>query len=273
MNTRLIETDISVAPLVPNTAPVMPQTYDEQPTICYPTSIFSDWPDYQEGAMRDKGTVYFGSLYHLGTYHDDIKIKGEASVYIGRVLWPQRVARGYTIWSYEINMAFWAGIIDQKRSLLLLTDIKQYPKKNGEKSGTISELLWLQDNEYTFAPNPNDPMTTYCYPPKDASTPSVIIDYRFVNSNDSLNRVRKLRDEVLDKRKHQFGHQLSKNTLYKKRDHRRPSSYNNTRGKIQKNRFNNARLATTSFWNNPQRKQPQPRASNKITLRMPDKSG
>lgn len=53
-------------------------------------------------------------------------------------------------WTYEKNMAFWKGVIETKRPLVLCSPYNQYG--NDKSKTTIHELLWLNDNGYIFEP-------------------------------------------------------------------------------------------------------------------------
>jgi hypothetical protein len=77
-------------------------------------------------------------------------------------------------WSYEKNMAFWAGVIDKNRPLILLTDIAFFGNDIG---GTHSEILWLKNNGYTFKPNFDNPNLTDAVPPIYPNTQKTICDY------------------------------------------------------------------------------------------------
>lgn len=52
-------------------------------------------------------------------------------------------------WSYEKNMAFWAGVIEKRRPLVLCSPYHMYHQASNT---TIHEMLWLHDNGYTFEP-------------------------------------------------------------------------------------------------------------------------
>ena len=167
------------------------------------TSAFSSHTDYIE-AKNGSGYVYFGTKKQkprkgisynesLKPFYDDIDKHGENSEYIGRVLYPER--RGEK-WTYEKNKAFWAGIIDSERSLVLVTDIMHY----NYPTGTVDELLWLEDNGYRFYPNPDNHLQTIAIP---HVPPSKEINDYFCgngsegNKNEMLDRLRNIKDHVL----------------------------------------------------------------------------
>ncbi len=52
-------------------------------------------------------------------------------------------------WSYEKNMAFWAGVVEKGRPLVLCSPYHNYSEASNT---TIHEMLWLYDNGYTFEP-------------------------------------------------------------------------------------------------------------------------
>lgn len=52
-------------------------------------------------------------------------------------------------WSYEKNMAFWAGAIEKRKPLVLCSPYFMYENVSNT---TIHEMLWLHDNGYTFEP-------------------------------------------------------------------------------------------------------------------------
>jgi hypothetical protein len=166
-----------------------------------PTSDFQHLPDYQEAALgKLKGPVYFGTRTHcdkynrlrysralarnltaadsLQQYYDDVDANGTHSSYFGRILYPERInhrgSRADAVeWNYEKNKAFWAGIIDLQQNLTLITDIRHYDFL----TGTVDELLWLEDNGYMFAPDPVNPTHTLAQSPIAPPPQPTIRDY------------------------------------------------------------------------------------------------
>ena len=135
-----------------------------------PTSAFQDFIDYKE-AKSTPTVCYFGSSSYLplSDYKKDVLTYKSTSKYYNRILCPE--ARG-EVWSYEINQAFWAGLIDCGRPLLLVTDINHYC---GPKN-TVNEILWLKDNGYIFLPHPTN-FTTWVIPPQNFNLKREIKNY------------------------------------------------------------------------------------------------
>lgn len=115
-------------------------------------------------------------------------------------------------WDYEKNKAFWAGAMDKNRQFILLTDFDSYPgydKKTGNRNkitGTMDEILWLQDNGYNFYPNPANPIQTLCDPPEHPRIERIIKNYRngYDNGEDCtiqmLDRIKDIKDDILKSR-------------------------------------------------------------------------
>jgi hypothetical protein len=130
---------------------------------------FSQLPGYQE-AKHGKGRVHIGRRQHLYRYWQDVMTHGHQSQYLGSVLCPE--FRG-EIWNYEENKAFLAGVIEAGREVVLESDISTEfgAIRNGY---TGDELLWLQDNGYIFAPDPENPSLTIAIPPAVRTSVSIV---------------------------------------------------------------------------------------------------
>jgi len=171
-----------------------------------PTSFYKNMEDYKEaveGKRRAHGPVFFGSLRTLVHYRDDIKQNNGQSKFYGRVLYPESPHRSdENGWSYDKNKAFWAGIIDTQQSLILVTDIKFYNRL----TGTVDELLWLEDNGYTFTPHPRNPNMTLATPPPAPRENAYIMDYKNGRGEDCDNmhhliaRFKNIKKLILGKR-------------------------------------------------------------------------
>lgn len=168
----------------------------ESRVISYQTDHYKEVVDYKE-ATSTGDFVYFGSRYDLNKFYSDIDLNLESSKYLGCVLYPERKSREDNIWTYEKNMAFWAGIIDRKRSLKLFTPIQNYPNKQNEVSGTISEILWLTDNGYTLKPCTSNRRITLFYPPSVQPIEKTIVDYSIINKDEVLQRFNKIKASYL----------------------------------------------------------------------------
>jgi len=201
----------------------------------YPTSYFVNYTDYQEGSLRENGDVLFGSIHHLEPYGADLIKNGRSSFYYGRVLCPERKDRQFTPWDYYKNMAFWAGLIDHKRSLLLITDIAQYPNSRNQLSGTLSEIFWLLDNGYAYQPDPDKPQFTYFYPDQSILNPK-LIDYTTANKEDCLKRMEKIRDAVFSLRNQEIIDSSEKRfVFFSDQDSQYNDSYKNNNLKKEEN--------------------------------------
>lgn len=143
-----------------------------------PTSYFQGSDDYKE-AQSTQAVCYFGSSKFppILEYRKDVEKNKTTSAYYGRILYPE--ARGGK-WSYEVNQAFWAGLIDCGRPLLLVTDINHYNKP----TYTVNEILWLNDNGYIFLPDPTT-SCTWAIPPESSKSEREIKDYNNGDGTDS----------------------------------------------------------------------------------------
>jgi hypothetical protein len=182
------------------------------------TSEFSNHPDYIE-SRSNPWAVYFGMIgpkyskvlgrdilpeETLQKFHNDINWRRESSEYIGRVFYPERRIPNYK-YNYEDNKAFWAGVIDSGKTLVLVTDIMHYTFP----TGTVDELLWLKDSGYIFEPDPNSEnyLQTIARPnPALFQLGKEIKDYRNGkgrdgNKKEMLARLDKIKDAVREQRK------------------------------------------------------------------------
>lgn len=164
--------------------------------------------DYQEAANNSHlGAVYMGSLQDIGYMGQDIEQNKQSSCHYGRVFCPERPDRPdygpINNWSYEKNMAFFAGVIASKRPVVLMTDIDLYGHR--KTGATTHELLWLNDNGYTFKPDPSNPKQTLAIPPNQTSSHPMMFHYqdqdrREFDLRSMLNRIRAIKDDVLKQR-------------------------------------------------------------------------
>jgi len=131
------------------------------------TSEFKGLPDYQEAFQNaDKEYVFIGHPDDLEEYKQDIYYNQEASQYFGCALLPERRQEE---WNYEKNKAFFAGAIDAKRSMLLISNIEHF-KVGGT---TVDELFWLQDNGYEFRLLQENPLQTLAIPTNVSDNPQI----------------------------------------------------------------------------------------------------
>ena len=141
---------------------------------------------YSLAANSPAPMFYFGTRNYsisvftdFGKYAKDVEIKGKLSKYYGSLLMPE--AENDT-WTYEINQAFFAGIIASGKPLLLMSDIDMYLKPCGN---TVDEILWLVDNGFVFFAL-NDDTHTLAIPQKEK--PSLkIASYKSKNNKDNFN--------------------------------------------------------------------------------------
>jgi len=127
------------------------------------TKSLREYEDYNEGKMWEKGSVFIGTTEALGRHRNDVDIHHKESAYYGRILRPE--AREQGEWTYEANQAFFLGVIESRREVTLLSDLADDPYEQLCWGYTCDELFWLQDNRYTFAPNPANPLQTIATPP------------------------------------------------------------------------------------------------------------
>lgn len=202
----------------------------------FKTEDFKGEIDYEEGnsikpedKKDERGPVYFGVRNRknpgrdsikkcrilnrelkenevLTTYYKDLEKSEKNSRYYGRVFYPERRddGDGKEIWTYKKNRAFWAGAIDAKKEFVLVTPIEHY--QDGFISGTVSEILWLHDNGYSFGPVKNNPFKTGIIPPERAKTNSFVKNYEKIiqlgpNNEEILaNRLKAIIERVIEAR-------------------------------------------------------------------------
>ena len=129
------------------------------------TSQFRQNQYYTE-AFNSKEFVFFGRKENLQEYRNDLNANGINSIYYRCVFY-----------DYEDNKAFWAGIINSRRSLILETDINAEKLKFG---WVCDEILWLYDNNYRFISHPtqDNPAQILVVPPNNYQTQPFVDDYR-----------------------------------------------------------------------------------------------
>jgi len=144
------------------------------------TKEFLEIPGYAE-AKRAAGYMYIGRKEDLKKLYEfrDLNSYRESSHYYGCMFYPDphfnlhpELKRN----SYIYNKALVAGAIDAGRPFILISDL-------ATESGALSngytgdELFWLQDNGYTFKPNPDNPLQTLAMPPTELLDRKYIRDY------------------------------------------------------------------------------------------------
>lgn len=138
-------------------------------------------PDYQDALSKPDKVAYFGTINKLFdvkylettiySKREDIFKNKEESIYYGKILAPEmREGKDY---SYEANQAFWAGLIEKQRPLLLLSPITNH----GRPGTTSDEMLWLHDNGYQFYSDLSDSDKTWVLPPEKKEDEIIIHDY------------------------------------------------------------------------------------------------
>lgn len=139
------------------------------------TTDFQQEKDYQE-ARQTEGMAYFGSPAELVSLREDLALNQRGSEFYGCIFYPEWRNEYHPDTVYEQNKAFWAGLIDARRPLTLLTDISKFRGLGN----TVDEMFWLQDNGYTFSPDPNHPIQTVVTPPEEEIPPTetFIEDYQ-----------------------------------------------------------------------------------------------
>lgn len=113
----------------------------------------------------------------------------------GRILHPE--ARGED-WTLEKNMAFMAGAIEANNTFLIVTPLPEIADRakrgfegkcfiKGKLGYTTAEILWLQDNGYTFETKHQDnPKLTWATPPKNKIESAVIRQYGHTGDVDDV---------------------------------------------------------------------------------------
>lgn len=125
-----------------------------------------EWPEYHESRNSvPKKPILLGtrsdkrkSKWHLKPDQMLAHYMKPENFEVGTVLCPERDDR---LWSYEMNMAFMLGGIEAGRCFQLITPRTEY--ESSFITGTIDELLWLEDNGYSFIINLDN--TVSCLPP------------------------------------------------------------------------------------------------------------
>ena len=141
-------------------------------------------------------------------------------------------------WNYKKNQAFWAGIIDQNRPLILVSDIQDSESGSQIIVGyTGDEMMWLSDNKYTFEPYPDYPEFTIAIPPKEPNPKHLrrVWDYtnirnvarvkfetKGVSSLDELNKIKNTRKGLHDEREQAVVDALNRSLVL--REYKRLSS-------------------------------------------------
>jgi hypothetical protein len=139
------------------------------------TSQFQQNQYYIE-AFNSEGVVFFGRKENLQEYRNDLTTNGINSIYYRCIFYPEGINPDYE-YDYEDNKAFWAGIMDSKRSLILETDINAEKLRFG---WVCDEILWLYDNNYRFISRPtqNNPTQILVVPPDNYQQQPFVDDYR-----------------------------------------------------------------------------------------------
>ncbi|MEM1244425.1 MAG: hypothetical protein AAGG80_06380, partial [Pseudomonadota bacterium] len=128
----------------------MPESkfFIKNPRLIKTVYDFKETSEFRAGSSSDK-FVYIGSRKGLvGQILYDIKKHRSESKYLGQVLCPEIDSQ----WTYEKNMAFFAGVIAKKRTVILTTPISFYLQGDNWQKITVDEILWLLDNQYTIQP-------------------------------------------------------------------------------------------------------------------------
>ena len=128
-------------------------------------SPFASCKDYHEGKGDGKSVekpVLIGTRDALKSYADDVDAHHIASRFYGRILRPE--ARGDE-WTYKANEAFFAGVIEARRQVVVVSDIANDPHSRLFAGYTCDELFWLHDNGYQFQPYTKDSTKTVAIPP------------------------------------------------------------------------------------------------------------
>lgn len=141
---------------------------------------FTRTPGYEE-AKTATSYMYIGrkkDLEKLGEFCDLIS-HGKSSRYYGCMFYPEPHFAAHPELkrdSYIYNKALIAGAIETGRTFVLVSDL-------ATESGALlngytgDELFWLQDNGYTFRPNPENPLQTLAVPPSESHGRKHIRDY------------------------------------------------------------------------------------------------
>lgn len=227
------------------------------------TNEFKDMFDYQE-AVNNKalGPIYIGSLQGvIGQMRKDIDAKEDKSEHFGKMFCPERPNRPVEEqnWSYEKNMAFMAGAIDAGRSAILTTKIENYCKSDKEIGITPHEILWLADNGYTFSPNPGNPEETIAKlteKPQFKIKPYQDQKNRTIDAGEIRQRIRAIRDDVLEQRRVLSQQQTRSDTLNWRRQDDAELATSSTTSSAPKNVLStssnvNQSVVSTSSTNNP----------------------
>ncbi len=144
-------------------------------TRIIPVSQLKAYAEYQE-AETARAHLFMGRA-------DIMTELRQLTQYTGRLLNPER--RGEE-WCLERNMAFFAGAIASGKQFKILSSLESIHgrAKFGLQcrygfGGTVKELLWLEDNDYTFEPDLQDENVTWAIPPrKNKYAEPLIIDYK-----------------------------------------------------------------------------------------------
>jgi len=136
-------------------------------------------PFYQLANRQPVGApVYFGSKHSvLSDYVNGIKQSGKASEWWWKVLFFPNETAENKYYDYEANKAFWAGAIDKRRPMYLVSQTKYFANTWGHIGGTHNEILWFQDNGYKAYIDPNNSDWTLFIPSITPQAKLIMKDY------------------------------------------------------------------------------------------------
>lgn len=145
--------------------------------------------DYKEVEKCKSQVVILG-------LHKDIHKYKQGPNFIGVIFNPERRKER---WSYRKNIAFFTAALDLKKTMIIVSDLDKVfgdesdrMLKNGRKKIIIDELLWLCDNQYTFAKADN---IVIAKPSKSTHRPT-IVNYRHFSYNYRLGRLKTIMSKL-----------------------------------------------------------------------------
>lgn len=154
-----------------------------------------------DGSIRASPRYSFGMKRNISPseclqhYQQDLCKYGQDSKYYGSIYYPCRADREYALNDPVSNQAFWAGAMQVKKTFLLVTPIEHF----NYKTGTVFELLWLEDNGYKFSLYNHNNRNYIMISPPDRSekNPEIVInDYEGCSDKYIIKRLRAIKSKI-----------------------------------------------------------------------------
>ncbi len=252
------------------------ESLNNLPIFTFETENFSSDASFEDFLRQTEAEEYLEAVnateyLFMGRHQDTLGIKNY-SIFpdnIGRILHPERKNKQWTV---EKNMAFVLGGIESGKKFKFLTPLANIANraKRGltgeciikEKLGyAAAELLWLQDNGYTFEPDANNPKHTWAMPPTVRVEKGMINPYGHTYEDDVVDQIQRVKD-IADSLNLPLPRSTSKNKPKRCDLHTLEENWNNTvnqstvRNFTKKKKHPNDNNYQGSFFNRAYKKRP-----------------